>query len=67
MLESCCIFFYGVFVVKVSVLTWQNDLFLFLFSFAELGLDSGHQIIVADPTTPNTLTFALHLTAKMEN
>ena len=35
--------------------------------FSELGLLDGHEIHVADPTSPNSLTFRLQLASKMDD
>ena len=41
--------------------------FAILVFYAELGLLDGHEIYVADPTTPTSLTFRLQLASKMDD
>ena len=42
-----------------------SEFYSFLF-FPELGLHDGQEVYIADPTTPNTITFKLTLGCNME-
>ena len=49
-------FYFHIFVI--------SEFYSFLFS--ELGLHDGQEVYIADPTTPNTITFKLTLGCNME-